>query len=103
MGINLDEAEQLVRKALQQKPGDGYITDSLGWVYYKRGQYKKALPLLKQAVGLVPDDPIIREHLGDIYSKLGMIEKARESYRRSIKNGNTDKAKVEEKIRLLSP
>ena len=37
MGINLDEAEQLIRKALEQKPGDGYITDSLAWVFFKRG------------------------------------------------------------------
>jgi Flp pilus assembly protein TadD len=60
----LDEAEQLIRKALDQKPGDGYITDSLAWVYYKRGQYDKALPILEQAASLVPDDPIVQEHLG---------------------------------------
>ena len=103
MGINLDEAEQLIRKALEHKPGDGYITDSLAWVYYKRGQYDKALPLLEQASSLVPDDPIIMEHLGDVYNKLGMTEKARQSYRQSIENGHTDKAAVEQKIRLLSP
>ena len=76
MGVNLDEAEQLIRKALEHKPGDGYITDSLAWVYYKRGQYEKALPLLEQAASLVPDDPIVKEHLGDVYNKLGMTEKA---------------------------
>ena len=103
MGINLDEAEQLIRKALEHKPGDGYITDSLAWVYYKREQYEKALPLLKQAASLVPDDPIVKEHLGDVYSKLGMTEKALQSYRQSIENGHTDKAGVEKKIRLLAP
>jgi tetratricopeptide (TPR) repeat protein len=103
MGSNLDEAEQLIRKALDQKPGDGYITDSLAWVYYKRGQYDKALPILEQAASLVPDDPIVQEHLGDVYSKLGMIEKALQSYRRSIENGHSDKAAVEKKIRLLAP
>ena len=103
MGVNLDEAEQLIRKALEHKPGDGYITDSLAWVYYKRGQYDKALPLLEQASSRVPDDPIILEHLGDVYNKLGMTEKARQSYRQSIENGHTDKAAVEQKIRLLAP
>lgn len=103
MGVNLDEAEQLIRKALEHKPGDGYITDSLAWVYYKRGQYKKALPLLEQAASLVPDDPIIKEHLGDVYNKLGMTEKALQSYRRSIENGHSDKPSVEKKIRLLAP
>jgi tetratricopeptide (TPR) repeat protein len=103
MGINLDEAEQLIRKALDQKPNDGYITDSLAWVYFKRGQYEKALPLLEKAVSLVPDDPIILEHLGDVYNKLGLTEKALQSYQRSIKNGHTDKASIEKKIRLLTP
>jgi tetratricopeptide (TPR) repeat protein len=103
MGINLDEAEQLIRRALEHKPGDGYITDSLAWVYYQRGQYEKALPLLEEAARLVPDDPIVREHLGDVYRQLGMIDKAIQSYRQSIENGHTDKASVEEKIRLLNP
>jgi tetratricopeptide (TPR) repeat protein len=102
MGIHLDEAERLIRKALKHKPGDGYITDSLAWVYYKRGQYEKALPLLEEAVRLVPDDPIVREHLGDVYAKLGMVSKALQSYRQSIENGHTDKALVEKKIQLLT-
>ena len=103
MGINLDEAEQLIRKALEHKPGDGYITDSLAWVYYKRGQYEKALPLLEQASSLVPDDPVILEHLGDVCAKLGLTEKARQSYRQAIENGHTDKAAIEKKLRLLAP
>ena len=52
---------------------------------------------------MVPDDPIVKEHLGDVYSKLGMMEKALQSYRQSIKNGHSDKAAVEKKIRLLAP
>jgi tetratricopeptide (TPR) repeat protein len=102
MGINLDEAEQLIRKALEYKPGDGYITDSLAWVYYKRGQYDKALQLLEKAVKVVPDDPIIREHIGDVYEKLGMTDEAIDSYRQSIEHGHTNKPIIEEKIRQLS-
>ncbi len=103
MGIHLDEAEQLIRRALVQKPGDGYITDSLAWVFYKRGQYEKALPLLEEAARLVPEDPVVKEHLGDVYNRLGRIEEARRSYRQSIENGHTDKAKMEDKIRQLAP
>jgi tetratricopeptide (TPR) repeat protein len=103
MGTNLDEAEQLIRTALEHKPGDGYITDSLAWVYYQRGEYAKALPLLEEAVSLVPGDPVVREHLGDVYRKMGMTEKAIKSYRQSIENGHTDKAAIEAKINALTP
>ena len=103
MGIQLDEAERLIRKALEHKPGDGYIIDSLAWVYYQRGQYSQALPLLEQASQLVPDDPIVKEHLGDVYNKLGRIAEALESYRQSIENGHTEPEKVEKKIQLLTP
>ncbi len=103
MGTNLDEAEQLIRKALEYKPGDGYITDSLAWVFYKRGQYEQALRLLEKAATIVPDDPVIHEHLGDVYHKLGMTKKALDSYRQSIKQGHTDKASIEDKIRQIAP
>ena len=52
MGINLDEARQLIEKALQIEPDNGYITDSLGWVYYQKGDYDKAIALLIRAVEL---------------------------------------------------
>ena len=70
-------------------------------MYYKKEQYDKALPLLELAASLVPDDPIVKEHLGDVYSKLGMKQKALQSYQQSIESGNTDKASVIKKIRLL--
>jgi Flp pilus assembly protein TadD len=57
LGQNLDEAEQLVIEALKYKANDGFITDSLGWVYYKKGEYTKALDYLRKAHELVPDDP----------------------------------------------
>jgi Tfp pilus assembly protein PilF len=82
-GIQLPRAKQMIKKALHLKPGDGYITDSLGWVYYKMGKYRKAIKVLEKAVEIVPQDPIIAEHLGDAYlansSKLkavNMYEKA---------------------------
>ena len=102
MGVHLDEAEQLIRKAMILRPDDGYITDSLAWVYYKREQYEKALPLLELAVSLEPDDPVIEEHLGDVYRKLGMKKRAIQSYRKAIEKGHEDKASLLFKIQSLS-
>jgi tetratricopeptide (TPR) repeat protein len=102
LGRNLDEAESLIRKALTYAPDDGYITDSLGWVYYKKGKYAQALEYLKKAVELVPDDPIILEHLGDVYLKLGDKKKALKYYRLSLENENKEKDKLETKIRQLT-
>ncbi len=102
LGRNMDEAERLILQALKYKPGDGYITDSLGWVYFKKGLFKKALKYLEKAVSLVPDDPIILEHLGDAFRAQNNPEKALEAYRRSLLNNNKDKAILEKKIRDLS-
>lgn len=101
LGKNLEEAERLIKEALSIKPDDGYITDSLGWVYYKMGRYTKALELLKRAVELVPDDPVILEHLGDAYLKINDKENALRSYERSLENDHKDRKAIEEKIRLL--
>ncbi len=102
LGMNLDEAEALIIRALKQKPNDGYITDSLGWVYYKKGQYEKAVRILERAAELVPDDPVILEHVGDAYMKLNDHQKALEFYRRALKHQKKDKAPIERKIREIS-
>jgi len=103
MGENLDEAEQLIKQALEFKPDDGYITDSLGWVYFKKGMLAEALFYLEKAARLTPDDPIIAEHLGDAYRRSGNIEKALEYYRKSLENNHQDPAAVEAKIKSLTP
>jgi tetratricopeptide (TPR) repeat protein len=101
MGINLDEAETLIQTALRLKPDDGYITDSLGWVYFKRGQYTRALKWLNKAVQLVPDDPTILEHIGDVYLQMDSREKALTFYQRSLKKKEKDRQALKEKIRNL--
>jgi tetratricopeptide (TPR) repeat protein len=102
LGVNLDEAERLIKEALKYKPDDGYITDSLGWVYYKKGMFEEALKYLKKAVQLVPDDPIILEHVGDAYLKLNDEKKALEFYQKSLNVREKDKEALEEKIRRLT-
>ena len=101
MGINLDEAHSLIQSALALKPDDGYIADSLGWVYYKQGQYRQALEWLNKAIKLVADDPAILEHLGDVHMKLEQKEKALDFYRRSLKKKDNGREAIEEKIRIL--
>ena len=101
LGRNLDEAERLVKEALKYKPNDGYITDSLGWVYYKKGQFDKALKYIKKAVDLVPDDPIMLEHMGDVYQKLNDKPNALKFYQKSLKIKEKDKEALEEKIRQM--
>lgn len=100
---NLDKAEELIREANRLAPEDGYIMDSLGWLYYKNNDYEKAVELLEKAVGLVPDDPIILEHLGDAYQKTDSPEKALEFYRRALMQKKKDASELERKIHALSP
>jgi Flp pilus assembly protein TadD len=102
-GINLDKAEEMVKKALESRPDDGYIRDSLAWVFYEKGEYKEALAEILKAAESVADDATITEHLSDIYAKLGEHGKAMESLRKSIdleKNEDHKKA-LQEKLKGL--
>jgi len=69
--INLDEAFKMLQRAVEQRPNDGYIVDSLGWAYYRRGDYELAAKYLEKAVELRPSDSTINDHLGDVYWRLG--------------------------------
>jgi tetratricopeptide (TPR) repeat protein len=83
-GINLEEAEEKIKKALTFKPEDGFIVDSLAWVHYQKGLYKQALKELEKALKLAGDDPIILEHLGDVHLKLNNKLLAIESYKKAL-------------------
>ena len=83
-GTNLDEAEDLIKRALKFRPNDGYILDSLGWVYFKKKKFDEALIELEKAWKLAPNDPVIGEHLGDVYVKKNLWEKALKVYRRIL-------------------
>ena len=90
MGVELDRAERLIIRALEIEPNDGFYIDSLGWVYYQKGDYPRAIEQLKKAVHLVVDDPVIIEHLGDAYLKDGKPAKALRSYRDALKAAAED-------------
>ena len=76
-GINLDEGMAMIKKAVQQRPDDGYIVDSLGWAYYRVGNYADATEQLERAISLKPEDPTINDHLGDAYWRVGRLLEAR--------------------------
>ena len=76
-GLNLKEALEMVKQAAALRPNDGYIADSVGWAYYRLGQYEEAVKMLERAVSLRPGDPTINEHLGDAYWRVGRKLEAR--------------------------
>lgn len=80
----LDEAQDLIERALQIKPNDGLITDSLGWVFYQKGQYRKALSLLEKANRSNPGEAAILEHLGEVQLKLKNKRLARQYFEQSL-------------------
>jgi len=83
-GLHLDEALKMLQRAVELKPDDGFIVDSLGWVYFRMGQYDKAVAKLERAVELEPADSTITDHLGDAYWKAGRINEARFQWRRAL-------------------
>jgi tetratricopeptide (TPR) repeat protein len=97
-GVRLDEAEALIVRALKIRPDDGYITDSLGWVYYMRARplieagdvsagrafLERSIQELRRAAELTGGDPVISEHLGDAYLLLDDKGAALESYEEAL-------------------
>ncbi|MFC1837370.1 tetratricopeptide repeat protein [Thermodesulfobacteriota bacterium] len=77
---NLEKALQYISRAVELMPDDGYIQDSLGWVYFKLGEFRQAIIELEKAAELVGDDPVIKEHLGDAYMEMEQPEKALSAY-----------------------
>jgi tetratricopeptide (TPR) repeat protein len=81
---NLDQALDMLKKAVDLRPEDGFIVDSLGWAYYMTGDYAKAVEYLENAVEFEPTDSEINEHLGDAYWKTGRQEEAKFQWRRAL-------------------
>jgi Flp pilus assembly protein TadD len=61
----------MLQRAVDLRPSDGYIVDSLGWAYFKLGHYDQAVTLLEKAIELKPADPVVNDHLGDAYWRVG--------------------------------
>jgi tetratricopeptide (TPR) repeat protein len=83
--LHLDEAEEMIGRALQLDPNNGAYLDSLGWLHYRKGKYEEALnELLRAAQNLTRDDPIVFEHIGDTYSKLNRVPQALDFWQKAI-------------------
>jgi len=81
---NLAEATRLIKAAIAAQPNDGYYVDSLGWAYYRAGNFKLAATTLERAAELRPADSEINDHLGDAYWRSGRTGEARTAWRRAL-------------------
>jgi len=97
-GIRLEEAEKLVRRALELKPRSGHVLDSLGWVLFRRGDHRRAVEILEQADSLAGPDTAILEHLGDAYRAVSRLGDAAQAYRRALASVG-DELPSEQRIR----
>jgi tetratricopeptide (TPR) repeat protein len=117
-GMRLDDAERMIERAVELRPKDGYITDSLGWLHYKRGMklleegnadqargaFETAVRELEHAVSLLEEgDPVITFHLGDAYRSVSRLGEALGAYRRALALDPTprDAAEIRQRIELL--
>ena len=101
MNMNLQEGMEMIRKAVELRPSDGYIVDSLGWAHYRLGEYEDAVRELERAVSLKPDDPVLNDHLGDAYWRVGRKLEAtfQWSHARDMKPEPPVLAEVEKKLK----
>jgi tetratricopeptide (TPR) repeat protein len=100
-GIHLEDGMGMIKRSVEQRPDDGYIVDSLGWAYYRIGNYDEAVKNLERAVELKPVDPTINDHLGDVYWKVDrMLEaKFQWSHARDLKPDPDELKTIEEKLK----
>jgi len=83
--MNLDEAEAMIRRALESEPNNASYMDSLGWVEFRKGKFDQALnDLLRAAKAVERDDPVVFEHIGDTYLKLNRVPEALEAWQKAL-------------------
>jgi len=102
--MNLEEAETMIRRALQSEPNNASYLDSLGWVEFRKGQFDRALDdLLRAAKTAEREDPVVFEHIGDTYLKMNRTREALEAWQKALsldpKNKNlADKIQAAKKM-----
>lgn len=104
---NMEEALDMIERAVKGQPDSGYIVDSLGWVYYRMGRYQEAVPQMEKAVELLPIDPIVNDHLGDVYWAVGREREAEFQWRRAlsfidhdVSGGEADPDRIRRKLEV---
>jgi len=106
-GVRLDEALGLIKKAVQQEPQNGAYLDSLGWAYFKMGNYEMAEENLHKAMDHIGNDPTVHDHMGEVYAKTGRLKLAAAQWERALEEWNrslpadvetTDVARVQKQL-----
>lgn len=97
---HLEKALEYIRKAVELMPEDGYVRDSLGWVYFKMGNFGQAIVELEKASEMVSTDPIIKEHLGDVYTETGQFEKALAAYEEAYRLFEEEEKKAHVNVKI---
>lgn len=90
--IKLDEALNMIERAVAARPDSGYIVDSLGWVLYRLGRYDEAVDHMERATELMPIDPVVNDHLGDVYWAVGRFLEAEFQWKRALSFVDEDSA-----------
>jgi len=99
-GVNTTEALQMLKRAVELRPEDGFIIDSLGWAYFRLGDYKTAITYLEQAIQLEPSEATINDHLGDAYWRVGRRVEAKYQWEHalSLKPEKGEEPKIRQKV-----
>ncbi len=97
----LEQARDMLLKAVVRRPSDPQILDSAGWALYKMKDYNNAVVFLEKATEILPQDGVMNDHLGDIYWKLGRRYEARYQWQRAIKYGAAESSSVAELNRKI--
>jgi tetratricopeptide (TPR) repeat protein len=99
-GEQLDEAIDLVQRALKSEPDNGAYLDSLGWAYFRRGNLDEAEKYLVAAAKQLPENSEVQDHLGDLFARQGRLADAIAAWTRALEGDGQDvnKATIEKKI-----
>ncbi|GAA6159315.1 tetratricopeptide repeat protein [Ruegeria sp. HU-ET01832] len=103
----LDEALDMIERAVAARPDSGYIVDSLGWVLFRLGRYNEAVEHMEHAVELMPVDPVVNDHLGDVYWAVGRAREAEFQWKRALSfidpedtDGEADPDRIRRKLEI---
>ncbi|SHJ40880.1 Flp pilus assembly protein TadD, contains TPR repeats [Ruegeria lacuscaerulensis ITI-1157] len=103
----LDEALEMIQRAVAAQPDSGYIVDSLGWVLFRLGRYDEAVGHMERAVELMPVDPVVNDHLGDVYWAVGRLREAETQWKRALSfidpedtDGEADPDRIRRKLEV---
>jgi len=94
-GGNQEKALELAQRAKETAPDDPHVSDTLGWILYKRGVYQRALALFKESAAKLPDNAVVQYHLGLAYLQAGEKENARSALAAAVRSSRDFSGKEE--------